>query len=225
MRLIPISFVLDTGALDALMSVDTEEVRRLATQMFHEIERLLELGSDACDGSYFCITLAENFIIRHMLTHFLNGKNTKIKGWRIAIRTIAKTKRSPFVPFLVQIRKCGVPEDTSGIHMHFNHYGRAVAENNAEIVYDVEKCLQKLEHVQEYAKKQFEVGQLKKGRFEELHLWDEKVSTSIPRFTIFIVDMEDESSTGMHLSIIFSPYFTIVKCSNQILSMTTLLIN
>ena len=49
--------VLDKGALDALMSEDTIEVRRKAESMYSEVFRVLTQG-----GIYMCISLLEQFI-------------------------------------------------------------------------------------------------------------------------------------------------------------------
>ena len=86
--------VFDKGALDALMSEDTADVAEKARGMFLEISRLLTNG-----GKYVCITLAEFFILRALLSHFTAYK------WLISVESVQHGKPSPFKPFYITITK------------------------------------------------------------------------------------------------------------------------
>jgi ubiquinone/menaquinone biosynthesis C-methylase UbiE len=57
--------VLDKGALDALMSMNTADVIEKAVMMFSEVSRVLKNG-----GKYVCISLCENYIFQELLSFF-----------------------------------------------------------------------------------------------------------------------------------------------------------
>jgi ubiquinone/menaquinone biosynthesis C-methylase UbiE len=87
--------VFDKGALDALMSTNDSETNQKATMMFKEIDRVLAPG-----GKYICITLAEDYILRAVISRF-----TGIAGWNVEVETIQNGKPSPFIPFYIVISK------------------------------------------------------------------------------------------------------------------------
>ena len=82
--------VFDKGALDALMSSECEEARHNAIKLFEGIKRILSPG-----GKYFCITLAEEYIISLLLSFF--NKN----GWFLTVDIIPGMDDAPLRPFLV----------------------------------------------------------------------------------------------------------------------------
>jgi Methyltransferase domain len=82
--------VLDKGALDALVSEDTESVRDDAQRMFCEIARVLRPK-----GRYMCVTLAQEHVLSRLLTFF--GQI----GWNLRITRLAATPDSPLCPFFV----------------------------------------------------------------------------------------------------------------------------
>ena len=86
--------VFDKGALDALMSEDTEEVAEKATEMFQEISRVL-----ATNGKYVCITLAEPYILKKIIIFF------SAMHWKISVESLQSSKPSPFRPFCVIVTK------------------------------------------------------------------------------------------------------------------------
>lgn len=86
--------VFDKGALDALMSEDTDEVTEKTTAMFQEISRILRIN-----GKYICITLAEHYILRKLVSHFSTLR------WRIVIESLQGKRPSPFIPFYLIITK------------------------------------------------------------------------------------------------------------------------
>lgn len=97
--------VLDKGALDALMSNDSVESRSQATAMFDSIIRVLRDG-----GRYVCVSLAEHFILEHLLAHFMNSSQPstcfhiqmevcKVSG------SDGSSSLSPFLPFVIIFTK------------------------------------------------------------------------------------------------------------------------
>ena len=60
-----VDVVFDKGALDALMSVNTEDVRAKAVMMFNEITRVLRPN-----GKYICVSLCERYIVNELLAFF-----------------------------------------------------------------------------------------------------------------------------------------------------------
>lgn len=93
--------VIDKGALDALMSVDSDETRAKAAALFVEIERVLK-----DNGKYVCITLAEDYILDTILRHFISlcEEATSNMKWCITFEAI-ESKPSPFKPFFLLISK------------------------------------------------------------------------------------------------------------------------
>lgn len=91
--------VIDKGALDALMSANTDEIQWKVQSMFREIERVL---SDT--GKYICITLAENFIFDAILEYF-----SKSLRWCVTIEMVDSSRPSPFKTFFLLISKVKNP--------------------------------------------------------------------------------------------------------------------
>ena len=83
--------VLDKGALDALMSVDSDKTRKQAEDMFKEITRILNNTNAA---KYICVTLAESFILDTLIKYFL----AEGSAWTVEISTFTPDKPSPFRP-------------------------------------------------------------------------------------------------------------------------------
>ncbi len=103
--------VFDKGALDALMSDSSDETRASATRMFNSIDRVLKPG-----GRYICVSLAEPFIVYHLLDHFLSAK------WVIDIYTVTECGGSnvPFIPFYLVLNK--PMSETESRQMKFHPY-------------------------------------------------------------------------------------------------------
>lgn len=82
--------MLDKGALDALVSEDTDSVRDDAQSMFREIARVLRPG-----GRYVCVTLAQEHVLKRVLSFFGDI------SWKLKIVRLAATLESPLCPFFV----------------------------------------------------------------------------------------------------------------------------
>ena len=86
--------VVDKGALDALMSVNSLEVKNKTIDMFNEILRVL-----STNGKYVCITLAESYIIDTLLSFFSAENVSASCDFSVTIECIQSHKISPFNPF------------------------------------------------------------------------------------------------------------------------------
>lgn len=84
--------VFDKGALDAILSENIETVISQTTKMFGEIERVLN-----STGKYICITLAEDFVVRALFSHFCN--------WKIDIYSVPSSAPSPFLALMIVLQK------------------------------------------------------------------------------------------------------------------------
>lgn len=196
--------VFDKGALDALLSTNTESLLSQATSMFHEIDRVLVPG-----GKYLCITLAEDYILSSLLSFFAVTMQNK---YSVSIELIETAKKSPLKPFLVVVSKnesSSNPSSTSSslpnesISLYFDAMGNHIISPSIVSVSTAKSVVQtlqreKLRHVDR--------GTVQIGRFETIELWQEKKSTtstsansksaieahqnitSTPRFTILLVD-------------------------------------
>ena len=81
--------VLDKGALDALLSVDSDKTRKQAKEMFNEISRVLKSNNTA---TYICITLAEGYILETLTDYFVEAGS----AWTVEVHTFNPEKPSPF---------------------------------------------------------------------------------------------------------------------------------
>ena len=91
---------IDKGSLDALMSVDSTETKHLATQMFYNIERVLQVEN----GVYICVTLCQDYILKTIIEYFTASSNTGSK-FSIDIHIVPEMKDNPLVPFVFVIRR------------------------------------------------------------------------------------------------------------------------
>jgi ubiquinone/menaquinone biosynthesis C-methylase UbiE len=125
--------IIDKGALDALMSANTLQAKQQALDMFESINRVLK-----DKGRYLCITLAEDFILQHLLGHF-----TQIGTYTTQIFTIHTETPSPFKTFVILITKqtrgedqrCEVFFDSFGVPYSFHQTGSPLTlEDTLEMV-------------------------------------------------------------------------------------------
>ena len=83
--------VLDKGALDALMAEDTADVGASAARFLAEVERVLAVG-----GVYLVVTMAQEFILRRLLTTFTGDDGagaptpTTPGGWSVEIHQLER---------------------------------------------------------------------------------------------------------------------------------------
>jgi ubiquinone/menaquinone biosynthesis C-methylase UbiE len=122
-----IDIVFDKGALDALLSDDSEQILDKAHQMFLEIERVL-----VPNGKYICISLAQDFVIKTCINHFTQ-MNNNIKcstrcDWNISIQRIQQSEPSSFTPFFITTKKSLAPSST--VKVKFNSIGEPLVSFN-----------------------------------------------------------------------------------------------
>jgi hypothetical protein len=177
--------VFDKGALDALVSSDSENSKLKATQMFSEISRVLSIDG----GTYTCISLLESFVLDSLLNFFSPEKKNQKKNWKIFFHTIITGKPSPFIPFFVQISKC--EENEAKISIFFDDFGNEISTSfstsfsaslSSEAV-----AVEKIRRLQEFHQMRYKLGGLSVGRFETIHFWSEE-SETVPRFTLMVLD-------------------------------------
>jgi ubiquinone/menaquinone biosynthesis C-methylase UbiE len=124
--------VLDKGALDALMSNDSVESRSQASSMFDSITRVLRDG-----GRYICVTLAERFILEHVLTHFINNTSSSSSSparfhvqMEVFESSSSKSSPSPFLPFVLVITKNPTSPTAGSLPGHvtamFDNFGATI---------------------------------------------------------------------------------------------------
>jgi SAM-dependent methyltransferase len=99
--------VLDKGALDALVSENSEFHAQQAASMFNEISRVL-----VPKGRYACITLAESFVLGSFMKYFCpTAEEPRACCWSVSVEVVLCQKQSPFIPFFVVAHKdAGNPE-------------------------------------------------------------------------------------------------------------------
>lgn len=179
--------VFDKGGLDALMASDTEDVRQQANAMFAEIARVTKPG-----GKYLCVTLAEPFIIHHLLQHFLAA------GWTIRMDVVTECggREVPFVPFFVSIEKPlresldRKANEVYPVQLGFNSFGE---RNKWPVSVEPNDAIEQLRRVQSYQQRQHDLVSISVGRFEKIDLWtsvdtDSHVSETVPKYTLTILD-------------------------------------
>lgn len=195
--------VFDKGALDALMSTNSAEVRSQAMAMFQEICRVL-----AANGRYLCITLAEDYILQTLFSAFRPNAEDVVRSlikseaensvasfcWDLSVSILTTKQRSPFVPYVVNLRK-SAQRDVSitaeeRVLVYFDNLGNSTTTSTTLSVTD---ATERLLEAQSFHQKQYNLGIFTLGRFETLHFWS-KESAEIPRFTIFVLDAMEKGN-------------------------------
>ncbi|RHY34880.1 hypothetical protein DYB32_002406 [Aphanomyces invadans] len=175
--------VMDKGALDALMATDDTPVLADAVKMFREIDRVLAPG-----GSYICVTMAQDFILEHLLTAFTDLLPT----YKISAQEVKSLETSPFVPFFVVCTKASSDK-------------RAMVQYNGKVYLDESGLLRKqwlqheIEATQWYIMSQNELKKIQVGRQRVIELMTSSTSAAInttPRYTIRLVDVQLRGPNG-----------------------------
>lgn len=193
--------VFDKGALDALMSTDSEQSREMAKRMFDEITRVLKPN-----GKYVCITLAERFIIETLLHHYTSVETV---GFAINVDCVVSKKESPFVPFYVEISKVSAGSSVSNskiIRLHLDQFGNRTSTTNKLSVACIGAlaAIEELTQLQNFHQKQYQISKLEVGRFEKLQFWSD-AHLEIPRFTIFLLDNTTAASATLGMAVFMVP--------------------
>ena len=183
------SLVIDKGALDALMSVDSEDARSKANKMFCEINRITADEG----GKYLCVSLVESFILRGLLQYFVQdvvveGENTdttststSTSSWLTQIETFVPLKSGPFCPVFLGFTKltsvASKPATTvtaaKSILCRIDATGVATTKPErltAQIFYE------RILAVQDFAKAkaEYNLAVIRPGRFDTFELWSQE---------------------------------------------------
>lgn len=82
--------VIDKGAFDALLSANTDAILASASKMLQQVDRVLNTNK----GLYCCVTMAESFVIKHLLQFFTEG------NWSVSVCPMTASSQQ-MVPFIV----------------------------------------------------------------------------------------------------------------------------
>lgn len=193
--------VVDKGALDALMASDTDAVRQDATRMLLEVQRVLAPG-----GRYLCVTMAQDFILCHLLTFFCLSADDKApvdgsdkpSGWAVSVREVPRDARKPFVPFLVTTAKVArhLPSARKAL------YNAKPFEHDSGLARQ-QWLTHEVEATQWYTMTQGLLKKLQVGRQEVIELIannsDDATAPEadpVPRFTLRLVDVSMRGPNG-----------------------------
>jgi hypothetical protein len=148
--------IYDKGALDALMSTNTNDTKIKAKKMFNEIERML-----IDNGKYICITLAENYIFETLLSYF-RGNDTNC-NWSISVEIIDNIKESPFQAFFIILTKFSKISINNNNDSNFIDFYVDSLGNRISIPQTISTgiAIKTVLSIQEFHQKTFELGTIK----------------------------------------------------------------
>uniref|UniRef100_M4BQG5 Methyltransferase type 11 domain-containing protein n=1 Tax=Hyaloperonospora arabidopsidis (strain Emoy2) TaxID=559515 RepID=M4BQG5_HYAAE len=194
--------VMDKGALDALMAEDTAAVKEDASRMLREVRRVLAAG-----GRFCCVTMAQDFILQHLLDFFVMDVHEEATVWSVSVQELPRERRKPFVPFLVAALKCWKADARAQAKVRYNAKHFVSDKDDARLRW----LTHEVEATQWFAMTQAALRQLKVGRQEVIELIanDEKSMTNQvesqcgivdgqvnPRFTLRLVDTSQRGPNG-----------------------------
>ncbi|CAM9705323.1 unnamed protein product [Chrysoparadoxa australica] len=199
--------MMDKGALDALMSEDTEGVRLSAQKMMREVSRVLLPG-----GYYMCVTLAQGFILKALLSG--------MAGWTVELHALITSKKSPFLPFVVVAKKpnSGVGDKRHSADSVFSLGTNVIHESTATAYFDAlgvvsaegarligqDEISKHIQAAQEVHKRRYDLSFHRPGRYEEEHLWS-KLNTAVPRYTLLILDTNNARTSALRCAVVIIP--------------------
>ncbi|CEG35158.1 methyltransferase-like protein 13 isoform x1 [Plasmopara halstedii] len=194
--------VMDKGALDALMAENTAEIKQDANKMLREVRRVLAPG-----GHYCCVTMAQDFILHHVLSFFSMKDETETEPthWSVGVQELPHDRRKPFVPFLVAALKCSKSDQKTAKKAQYD--AKQFVSEVGEV--RLQWLTHEVEATQWFAMKQMALRQLEVGRQETIELIANKVDATNkigqtisshsqvnPRFTLRLVDVYMRGPNG-----------------------------
>lgn len=179
--------VLDKGALDALISTPTPDLLAKGRRMFEEIGRVLRIN-----GKYICISLAEDFVLQTLTSFFLTSSRVSDSDWMLDIERIPSSKPTPFIPFLFTITKKAISSSSRlpQPQLFVDSLGNRLITGTS---IDGSLVAASIKQMQDFQELRFKMHKLDVGRFETVQLWAPQ-HREIPRFTVYILDVSQESS-------------------------------
>ena len=193
--------VFDKGALDALMSTDTEDIRDKAKKMFNEIKRVVKPHG----GKYICVTLAEKYILETLLSYFCDARDDN--RWIIQVETFKPVQNSPFCPIVMCLTSVNNVATTSNaananILCRIDASGKSITKPDRMTPVAFKAHVLTLQEFSQNTFKNGDLGEMRIGRFDTFELWAAEASSAaddddtkdIPRFTIIVVDASLDAS-------------------------------
>eukprot|EP01033_Poteriospumella_lacustris_P000051 gene51-32_t len=176
--------VVDKGALDALMSTPTPELREKAKKMFEEIQRVLKPN-----GKYVCISLAEDYVFAELSKFFVTSSRVADFDWKVDIERISSQKPSPFIPFVFTIQKAPLSSRPPSPTIFVDSLGNVLSAGQSLAANEVAPSIK---HMQDFQELRFKLNKVEVGRFETVQLW--AGGSDIPRFSVYVLDVSMEST-------------------------------
>jgi len=167
--------VFDKGALDALMANDSVESHTKGSRMLQEIDRVLKPG-----GTYFCVSLAQGFVLRLLLETFRPDE-----GYRIHIHAFEPLADSALIPFVFAFQKtCDKENRTIKLFQEAGKFGESVQDFPNQ-VYQLIEDRRVVYHMKRNIKA---TGTGLRAKFS---LWDTSsisLTKATPRFIVSVID-------------------------------------
>lgn len=176
--------VVDKGALDALVSTPTPELREKAKKMFEEIQRVLKPN-----GKYVCISLAEDYVFAELSKFFVTSSRVADFDWKVDIERISSQKPSPFIPFVFTIQKAPLSSRPPAPTIFVDSLGNVLSTGQSLAANEVAPSIK---HMQDFQELRFKLNKVEVGRFETVQLW--AGGSDIPRFSVYVLDVSMEST-------------------------------
>jgi hypothetical protein len=152
---------------------DTPEECEKIKGLFTEVERVIN-----DKGIYCCISLLQEHIVRELLNHF-TAKNYKIDINEFIL------KKSILYPYLVAIRK---QEEPNGDKITLNMVSQAITST----LHTKAEICSKLKNIQLHSFFMSDIKSLRAGLRTSIDIWDHKTNSTVPRYTIIIVDSPEK---------------------------------
>jgi 2-polyprenyl-3-methyl-5-hydroxy-6-metoxy-1,4-benzoquinol methylase len=182
--------VVDKGTLDAIYSEDNEELKEKSLSMFREISRILKRKN----GSYFCISLAQDYILQLLLEYF-HSSLWKTDLYYLLInqnqQSVDKQRQSALQPFVFQFTKQKVPQQhvfsnlssssspsSSAVRVHMDSMGNPFVNQNEFLSLSFSKVFSYVQAIQDFYRCKHSLQFLQIGRFETLNFWTNNNSNS-----------------------------------------------
>eukprot|EP00949_MAST-11_sp_MAST-11-sp1_P004448 g4448.t1 len=157
--------VFDKGALDALMSDDSEQSKTEAGRMFSEISRVL-----SSSGSYICITLAQKHIMAAFFRFFF-------VGWKVNVHSFEPSDGSALCPFVFVVTKdATLALPAINTHLQGTLKESVTLSDAMAAVREVQITYNRLG------------GRLRAGSRTTLQLWAGQSKHKTPRFNVTVID-------------------------------------
>lgn len=192
--------VVDKGSFDALCADDSEDTKAKCHKYLNEIFRVVsEKG-----GAYMCVSLLQDFVLKTLTDFACKGEGNIRKDnhlFDFRVQRIEKGLRkdphaNEFVPFMVTIKKSAIDTTNEKMVDLKNKMSSFVTYVEMHMAPPMPLPLQfiheKIRRDQVCLMFAPQMKTLQKGQRFEILAFDYKVSRMIPRYTLYIVDSNDD---------------------------------